>query len=57
MIMMILMMMLMMTMMFLRYCGTELRCLSAAPTTAVTGTAGQTVCSMNKPFKVSFSYR
>ena len=27
-----------------RYCGTELRCLGAAPTTAVTGTAGQTVC-------------
>ena len=53
-----------------RYCGTELRCLGAAPTTAVTGTAGQTVCrystvqsvqyntvqtvcSMNKPFKIS----
>ena len=36
-----------------RYCGTELRCLSAVPATAVTGTAGQTVCSMNKPFKIA----
>ena len=36
-----------------RYCGTELRCLGAAPATAVTGTAGQTVCSINKPFKIS----
>jgi len=36
-----------------RYCGTELRCLSAVPATATTGTAGQTVCSMNKPFKIS----
>lgn len=36
-----------------RYCGLELRCLSAVPATAVTGTAGQTVCSQNKPFKIS----
>ena len=37
----------------LRYCGTELRCMSAVPATAVTGTAGQTVCSQNKPFKIA----
>jgi len=36
-----------------RYCGAEFRCLKAIPATALTGTAGQTVCSNNKPFKIS----
>ena len=37
-----------------RYCGTELRCFAAAgpPATVTPGTAGQTVCSMTKPFKI-----
>ena len=34
-------------------CVPQLRCLSAVPATAMTGTAGQTVCTMNKPFKIS----
>jgi len=35
-----------------RYCGTELRCMKAIPLDSVTGAAGQTVCSMTKPFKI-----
>jgi len=35
-----------------RYCGTEFRCLSAVPIAGTTGTAGQTVCTMTKPFKI-----
>jgi len=36
-----------------RYCGASLRCLASVPTIATTGTAGQTVCTMNKPFKIN----
>merc|ERR1712013_597453 len=36
-----------------RYCGAEFRCLKAIPALALVGTAGQTVCSNNKPFKIS----
>ena len=35
-----------------RYCGTELRCLATAPATTTANAAGQTVCTMNKPFKI-----
>jgi len=35
-----------------RYCGTELRCLATAPDTTTANAAGQTVCTMNKPFKI-----
>jgi len=36
-----------------RYCGTSLRCLASVPYATTANAAGQTVCSMNKPFKIS----
>jgi len=36
-----------------RYCGAEFRCLKSIPAVGLVGNAGQTVCSNNKPFKIS----